>query len=80
MDPKTLLEEALRLPEKARLALAGELFESVENGDLDESSEKAWDSELQRRVEAIDSGLSTSTPGPDVHAELEAKIKRGRGL
>jgi len=50
-----LLKKALALPVTERAELAGSLIESLDQAE-DESVEQAWDAEILRRTEDLDSG------------------------
>jgi putative addiction module component (TIGR02574 family) len=50
-----IVEEALRLPNEARAALAGHLLESLDNA-VDEDAESAWSKEIARRIDELDRG------------------------
>ena len=50
-----LLKKALSLPVAERAELAGSLIESLENTE-DEAVAAAWDEEVARRMEQLDSG------------------------
>lgn len=58
---KKLLEEALQLPEGTRADLAAALLESLEE-KLDDDVEKAWEAEIARRLEDVDSGRVKPIP------------------
>jgi putative addiction module component (TIGR02574 family) len=60
-DLAKILEEALKLPESARAALAGSLIESLED-ETDEEAEQARSSKIARRLEELDSGSATTVP------------------
>ena len=55
-----LREKALRLPAADRAKLAAELLDSLDEDDREDVSqdaiERAWDDEIRRRCEEIDSG------------------------
>ena len=51
---RKLLNEALGLSPAEREALAGRLFDSLEEHDLD--AEAAWQKELERRIAEMDQG------------------------
>lgn len=53
--PKELLDGALKLPESERAALAARLIDSLES-EADEGTADAWEKEIRRRLEEIDSG------------------------
>jgi putative addiction module component (TIGR02574 family) len=54
-EANELLKKALTLPVSERAELAGSLIDSLENVD-DESVKAAWDEEISRRMNDLDSG------------------------
>ena len=54
-DPKKVFEEAHALPAEARAALAASLIDSLDT-EVDEGAEAAWQAEIQKRIQEIDSG------------------------
>ena len=60
-DTSKLLEKALSLPVEARAALAGSLIESLDE-TVDEDAEAAWEEEISRRVQKLDSGKAKTVP------------------
>ncbi|MGA8149685.1 MAG: addiction module protein [Terriglobales bacterium] len=50
-----LLKKVLALPVAARAALAGSLLESLDE-TVDEGAEAAWQEEIARRIQELDSG------------------------
>jgi putative addiction module component (TIGR02574 family) len=54
-EASELLKKALILPVAERAELAGSLIESLDGSD-DESVKAAWDDEIARRMEDLDSG------------------------
>jgi putative addiction module component (TIGR02574 family) len=54
-DLNRLLKDALRLPPEARGALAGHLLDSLDTR-VDPDVEEAWDAEIGRREQKLDSG------------------------
>jgi putative addiction module component (TIGR02574 family) len=54
-EANELLKKALTLPVAERAELAGSLIESLEETD-DQSVQAAWDAEISRRMEGLDSG------------------------
>lgn len=50
-----LLEDAMRLPPETRAALAGSLLSSLDEV-ADEDAATAWQAEVTKRLEEIDSG------------------------
>jgi putative addiction module component (TIGR02574 family) len=63
-----ILQEALSLPEDARLDLATALLESVDRDPPDEGTEEAWSAEAKRRLDELRSGAVKPVPWGD--AEL----------
>ena len=68
-DPEALLKEALELPVGARAALAGSLLDSLDT-DVDEDAEAAWQVEIQRRLEELDSGAVLPIPWPEARRRI----------
>ena len=60
-DPSEILKQALKLPEAARAALAGSLIDSLED-EVDEDAEQAWNAEIARRLDELNSGSATTVP------------------
>jgi len=60
-DTKELLDKALKLPSEGRAALAGSLLESLDD-KVDPDAERAWASEIARRVAELDDGSVKSIP------------------
>jgi putative addiction module component (TIGR02574 family) len=68
-----LLQSALLLPEADRAEIAATLIRSLD-GEADADVEKAWEEEIRRRLDEIDSGKVQMVPWEKVMDEL-----RGRG-
>lgn len=60
-DPASLLEEALKLPEEARAALAASLLDSLDK-TVDTDAEARWAAEIAKRVQELDSGAVQPVP------------------
>ena len=56
-----LLQKALSLSEEERAELAGSLIESLD-ATVDEAAEAAWNQEIARRIEDLDSGKAKIIP------------------
>jgi hypothetical protein len=54
----TVLADALKLDAKTRAEVAAELLASLD-GPADADAANAWDEEIRRRIEAIESGTAT---------------------
>ena len=70
-----LLTEALDLPVRDRLRLAGALLRSVDPAEDDDEAE-AWAAELDRRADSIDD--ATLIEAPDAHAQVRAALQAQR--
>jgi putative addiction module component (TIGR02574 family) len=68
-DEAKLIESALRLPKSARAALAARLLESLET-EIDEDAEEAWDMQIARRLEEIDSGRVKMVPWSEARRQI----------
>jgi putative addiction module component (TIGR02574 family) len=64
-----LLKRALALPAEARAALAGSLLESLDDR-LDASVEEAWNQEIARRIEELDSGKVKPIPWAEARRQI----------
>jgi putative addiction module component (TIGR02574 family) len=64
-----LLKQALNLGERDRASVAGALIESLHQ-EVDPDVEVAWDAEIRRRVEELDSGAVERLPWSEVRARL----------
>ena len=69
----TVLTDALRLEPDARAEIAAELLASLD-GPADPDAEAAWDAEIDRRIEAIDAGVTRLEPWADVKRRIERDI------
>lgn len=67
-----ILKKAMSLPPDAREALATSLFESLDE-TVDENVDPAWQAEISKRMQEIESGEIKSIPWEDVQ-------KKGRSL
>lgn len=70
------------LPEEQRIQLANSLYESIDTEDEATGSESevaaAWDAEIKRRLDEIDSGAVQMIPLEDVLADMDAHIASKR--
>jgi putative addiction module component (TIGR02574 family) len=64
--------EALNLPRSERARLAEALIASL---DEDSEIERAWNEEIRRRIEEIDSGKAEMIPAEEVFKEIEDLLK-----
>ena len=68
-----VLADALRLEPEARAEVAAELLASLD-GPPEPDAEAAWDAEIDRRIEAIESGSIALEPWSDVKRRIERDI------
>lgn len=71
MDPKQVIEEAMRLPVDARAALAGQLLASLDTAEVDAGREAAWADEIQARLKAWESGNMPAVAKEEFLNQLE---------
>jgi putative addiction module component (TIGR02574 family) len=78
MDAMTLAEELSRkartLPAEERARLAEELLASL-SGAPDADVEAAWDEEIRRRLEEVESGRVQLVPAAEVFAEVRRLLE-----
>ena len=70
---KAVLADALRLREEERAELAAEVLASLD-GPSDPDAEAAWDTEIRRRIDAIDAGAMEFEPWDSVKQRIEKEI------
>jgi putative addiction module component (TIGR02574 family) len=68
-----ILEEALQLPPDELDWLVESLLIKDKN-EPEAEIEAAWDGEIKRRLDAIDSGAVEMIPAEQVHAEMIARL------
>lgn len=64
-----LLKQALTLEEKDRASVAGALIESLHT-QAEPAAEEAWDAEIRRRVEELESCAAETIPWSEVRKRL----------
>jgi putative addiction module component (TIGR02574 family) len=69
-----LLKKALELPVTDRAELAGSILESLDQAE-DKSVEDAWDAEILRRMEDLDSGRIKPISHDEVLRRLASAIE-----
>lgn len=69
-----LVERARALPAEDRARLAEELLASLHE-DGDSEVEAAWDEEIRRRIEEIESGNAKLIPAEEVFDEIRQMLK-----
>ncbi len=68
--PIRLLNEALELPPAERGRIAAELIDSLDAETEDAAVREAWSSELERRLQDIESGRVTMTPWSEARQRI----------
>jgi putative addiction module component (TIGR02574 family) len=77
-EAQELLKKALALPEKERADLAGSLIESLDD-TVDQDADAAWQEEILRRLEEVQSGKAKTTSEWQV-SRLSFIWKRNRNI
>lgn len=67
--------EALQLPEAERAELAHNLVGSLD-GPADGDAESAWDAEILRRLDEIDSGAAKLIDREEFRRRMKARLRR----
>jgi putative addiction module component (TIGR02574 family) len=70
-----LSEEALKLPQKEQLKLARAILENNEARG-GEDIDAAWEAEIERRIQMIDSGVARGRPFADVLRDIDRQLSR----
>jgi putative addiction module component (TIGR02574 family) len=71
---EALADQLLALPSADRARLAELLLASLEGRDPGAAA--AWDHEIARRAEELDTGRAFGVPAADVFAEVERRLSR----
>ena len=72
---ESIASDALLLPIEQRLFLAHQMLISVDS-ESDADVDKAWDEEIQRRIQQYDNGEVAGIPGPEVFQKIREKLKK----
>ena len=72
-----LLKKALTLPANERANLAGSLIDSLEETD-ETSAQDAWNDEIARRIEELDSGQAKTISWNEVRRRIATKLDHGQ--
>lgn len=76
-EVSNLLEQALSLSVEEQEALAEFLISSL-GGKIDEGVQAAWETEIGRRIEELDSGKATTIPWSEVRRRNLGKLTGAR--
>ena len=72
-NAQAVADQLLKLPAHDRARLASLLLASLEGADLDGA--EAWDAEVARRTQQLDTGEVQGVPASEVFAEVERRLK-----
>jgi putative addiction module component (TIGR02574 family) len=72
-----LLQKALSLSDEERAELAGSLIESLDP-TIDEPAEAAWNQEIARRINDLNSGKAKTISWGAVRARISSKLPHGK--
>ena len=70
-----LREQLLKLPAEERQELADELYESLDDTEVDPAWERAWSDELDRRLQEVAAGTAELVDADEVHAALREELR-----
>lgn len=70
-----LTEHLLSLPCEDRIRIVESLLESL-SAPADADIEKAWSTEVERRIDELDSGTTQLIPGEEVFTEIRERFGR----
>lgn len=76
-DPSKVLADALDLPVRERLRIAGALLRSADPEE-DEDATDAWVAELDRRSASVETGAAKLVDAADVHAHVRDVLRARR--
>jgi putative addiction module component (TIGR02574 family) len=76
MSTADVVEQALHLSKEERADLARRLIESIDNdsGDPPSEVEATWNTEIDARVNAVESGHMSEAPWPEGLARIQQQI------
>ena len=77
MSTKEIRAAALKLPKKSRIQLAHELLDSASDREQREI-DAAWAEEVERRIEAYESGKTKLLPLSRVMKDLRKRVRDAR--
>jgi putative addiction module component (TIGR02574 family) len=78
LERNEILEQALKLPDSDRAAIAEELLSSLDGEEPDAEVELAWQKEVARRLSDLESGRARTVPWEKVYADLRASLSATR--
>jgi putative addiction module component (TIGR02574 family) len=72
---KEILEATLKLDAKERARIAHEIIVSLDEEPTEDGVEQAWEQELARRTDEIDSGAVKLEPWSKVREDLDGIVR-----
>ena len=72
---KEIIEATLKLDAKERARIAHEIIISLDEEPAEEGVEEAWEQELDRRADEMDSGAVKLEPWSKVRQELDVIVR-----
>ena len=72
-----LLKKALSLPKEERAELAVSLLESLDAA-VDEGADEAWEKEIARRIEDVDSGKAKTVSWETVRGKISSRLNHDK--
>jgi len=76
-DPSKVLSEALDLPVRERLRIAGALMRSIDPEEDDDAAE-AWVAELDRRSASLADGSAQPVDAAAAHSQVRKALRERR--
>ncbi|MDD5672678.1 MAG: addiction module protein [Chitinivibrionales bacterium] len=67
---ETIISDAMLMPDEDRAIIAERLIASLDH-EFEKDAELAWQKEIQKRIEDIDSGKVTCIPWEQVRSRLQ---------
>jgi putative addiction module component (TIGR02574 family) len=74
-EMEKVVEQALSLPGQERLFVVRRILESVEP-EASEEVERAWEEEIIKRVEKIDSGSVSGRSWDEIKRDFDARFRK----
>lgn len=74
---REVLHKALALPENDRTALVRSLIESLD-GATEQGVEPAWNEEIARRIEDLDSGNAKTVAWEEIRQRINGRLAHGK--
>lgn len=73
MSTTEVIEHALRLTDAERIEIAEAIYQSLE-GPVDPDAEHAWDVEIARRIQNLNSGKTQPIPWDEARRRIAGEL------